>query len=285
MLNETLSHPEVKGSKPFLTFFLINKMESKGVVPTIQERELCKCTPTWMKEWMSRCEKDRCAWCDLSFERAPWMASWLYCCSHTPNRVHNYSLLFHNGCEVPFHAQLEETNRINALKHIPWEIEKYPPDALKKVYQDCLREHAHDGASCDNCHVSQQKNFRLKTCTGCKAVKYCSVECSKENWSKHKAFCLRAQEQRKAIPSMPIKVEDVSKVPCSCLPLVPAGYARRLETDLCSYYKCNRVIKDWEVVLTIFVGECGKEAKRLHTIPTHFCSVKCRTEAIKREHE
>ncbi len=41
------------------------------------------------------------------------------------------------------------------------------------------------------CHVCGKKG--AKKCTGCKAIAYCSTECQKKDWSKHKTFCKMMQ--------------------------------------------------------------------------------------------
>ena len=39
---------------------------------------------------------------------------------------------------------------------------------------------------CATCYV---KKIQLKKCTGCKIISYCSVECQKRQWPKHKMIC------------------------------------------------------------------------------------------------
>ena len=41
------------------------------------------------------------------------------------------------------------------------------------------------------CTMCQQPGRDLKRCARCKAVKYCSVECQRSNWSTHKLSCIR----------------------------------------------------------------------------------------------
>jgi len=42
------------------------------------------------------------------------------------------------------------------------------------------------GTSCAHCHKSDKKN---KKCSGCGFVHYCSKECQRSDWKKHKALC------------------------------------------------------------------------------------------------
>lgn len=49
---------------------------------------------------------------------------------------------------------------------------------------DALRKAA--ATSCANCHKSDKKN---KKCSACGFVHYCSKECQKSDWKKHKSLC------------------------------------------------------------------------------------------------
>jgi len=33
--------------------------------------------------------------------------------------------------------------------------------------------------------------LELRTCAGCKAIRYCSAECQKEDWASHKTHCTK----------------------------------------------------------------------------------------------
>lgn len=35
----------------------------------------------------------------------------------------------------------------------------------------------------------------LRRCSGCRTVRYCSMECSRAHWQEHKADCRRAQAE------------------------------------------------------------------------------------------
>ena len=41
-----------------------------------------------------------------------------------------------------------------------------------------------------NCKVCAKSGIKLKVCSGCHYVKYCSKECQSKDWASHKAFCL-----------------------------------------------------------------------------------------------
>ncbi|CAJ2504881.1 Uu.00g122750.m01.CDS01 [Anthostomella pinea] len=47
-----------------------------------------------------------------------------------------------------------------------------------------------DMDKCNTCGGKKGKNgAELKKCSRCSKTKYCSVECQKEDWSKHRKTC------------------------------------------------------------------------------------------------
>ena len=50
-------------------------------------------------------------------------------------------------------------------------------------------ENDEEKSRCANCGASEGEDIKLKTCTGCKSVKYCGVKCQKEHRPKHKRSC------------------------------------------------------------------------------------------------
>lgn len=51
---------------------------------------------------------------------------------------------------------------------------------------------------CSGCHKgkSDSGDLRLKKCTGCNRVKYCSTECQRSDWKFHKRTCPRTQTKK-----------------------------------------------------------------------------------------
>ena len=66
---------------------------------------------------------------------------------------------------------------ISPLYFVPY-VDKFPQEL-----------HGPPGA-CGNCRKSPEVDgVRLSACNRCKAIKYCSKACQKEDWPKHKRSC------------------------------------------------------------------------------------------------
>ena len=57
----------------------------------------------------------------------------------------------------------------------------------KQIRTLCQNEPRMDSHHCRQC--TRTEEFRLLKCGHCKKASYCSVECQKEHWGKHKIFC------------------------------------------------------------------------------------------------
>jgi len=73
---------------------------------------------------------------------------------------------------------------------------------------------------CASCGVAEADHIKLKDCTACYLVKYCSVKCQKEHRPKHKKECKkRAAELRDEILFKQPESSDLGDCPICCLPL------------------------------------------------------------------
>ena len=52
-----------------------------------------------------------------------------------------------------------------------------------------ISERTGDASMCANCKSEQSSSVKLSSCARCKKVKYCSKECQKNHWPKHKISC------------------------------------------------------------------------------------------------
>jgi prefoldin subunit 4 len=60
-------------------------------------------------------------------------------------------------------------------------------------------------SSCSNCGKKEEK---LKLCSACKKTSYCSVDCQKAHWPKHKADCIKKPGSA-VVPAEPAKEAEV----------------------------------------------------------------------------
>ena len=73
---------------------------------------------------------------------------------------------------------------------------------------------------CASCSKAEVDNIKLKLCTACKLVKYCSVECQKNHRKQHKKACKkRLAEMRDGIIFTQPDESHLGECPICCLPL------------------------------------------------------------------
>ena len=61
-------------------------------------------------------------------------------------------------------------------------------------------EEADEMMCCAGCGKAEVDDIKLRTCTACKSVRYCGIQCQKDHRSKHKRECKkRAAELRDEI--------------------------------------------------------------------------------------
>jgi len=86
--------------------------------------------------------------------------------------------------------------------------------------------------ACANCGKAAVDNVKLKICTACKLVKYCSVDCQKNHRPQHKKACKkRAAEIRDDRLFTQLDESHWGECPLCCLPL-------SIDTDLSSQSSC-----------------------------------------------
>src|SRR6056300_1016455 len=91
---------------------------------------------------------------------------------------------------------------------------------------------------CANCGKAAVDNIKLKLCTACKLVKYCSVECQKDHRSQHeKAYKKRVAEIRDNDVFRQPEISHLGECPICCLPL-PLDEKKSSINTCCSKMIC-----------------------------------------------
>eukprot|EP00984_Skeletonema_dohrnii_P023396 scaffold12490_cov62-Skeletonema_dohrnii-CCMP3373.AAC.1 len=85
-----------------------------------------------------------------------------------------------------------------------------------------LEEQAADGMMmcCASCGTAEVDDVKLKTCSACKSVRYCSVTCQKEHRPQHKRACKKkAGELHDEILFKQPESSYEGDCPLCCLPI------------------------------------------------------------------
>ena len=92
---------------------------------------------------------------------------------------------------------------------------------------------------CASCGVAGGDDIKLKKCTACHLVRYCSVKCQKDHWPKHKKGCKkRAAELRDEILFKQPESNHFGDCPICCLPLL-IDPSKSAFMSCCSKSVCN----------------------------------------------
>ncbi len=90
---------------------------------------------------------------------------------------------------------------------------------------------------CANCGKAEVDDVKLRKCTACKLVRYCSVDCQKNHRKQHKKACKkRAAELREETLFTQPDESDLGECPICCLPL-PIDYNKHTVKSCC----CKRI--------------------------------------------
>eukprot|EP00984_Skeletonema_dohrnii_P008268 scaffold3034_cov110-Skeletonema_dohrnii-CCMP3373.AAC.1 len=92
---------------------------------------------------------------------------------------------------------------------------------------------------CASCGTAEVDDIKLKTCTACKSVRYCSVKCQKEHRLQHKRACKkRAAELHDEILFKQPERSYLGDCPICCLPL-SLDKSESTMMSCCSKIICN----------------------------------------------
>ena len=110
---------------------------------------------------------------------------------------------------------------------------------------------------CASCGKTEVDDVKLKICTACKLVKYCSVECQKNHRSQHKRACKkRAREIREGELFRQPDESFLGECPICCLP-IPLDQSKFSINTCCS----KRICKGCEYATMLRDEEEGLEER------------------------
>eukprot|EP00984_Skeletonema_dohrnii_P016043 scaffold7040_cov100-Skeletonema_dohrnii-CCMP3373.AAC.2 len=91
---------------------------------------------------------------------------------------------------------------------------------------------------CASCGVAEAGDVKLKNCTACYLVKYCSVKCQKDHRPKHKRACKKRSELRDEILFKQPESTHLGDCPICCIPL-PLDLGKSSMMSCCSKVICK----------------------------------------------
>ncbi|KAJ6617517.1 hypothetical protein B0H10DRAFT_1797148 [Mycena sp. CBHHK59/15] len=147
----------------------------------------------WLQQYLMKIRIDmkhnrnwRCEFCRKHARETVWMnASWMHL---TPPRANSY---VHSVCDAgsgPCSEQLREANAEMGR------LTGCPPTTLDRIPK-VKGENYPMSASCAVCHNETEESRKtLKQCSRCELTRYCSVDCQRTDWSRHKDCCKVVKE-------------------------------------------------------------------------------------------
>eukprot|EP00984_Skeletonema_dohrnii_P001168 scaffold358_cov95-Skeletonema_dohrnii-CCMP3373.AAC.4 len=110
-----------------------------------------------------------------------------------------------------------------------------------------LEQQAADMMCCASCGIAQVDDIKLKTCTACKSVRYCSVKCQRDHRPQHKRACKkRAAELHDEILFRQPESTYEGDCPICCLPISLDKRKSNMMT-CCSKVICNGCAYSYEL--------------------------------------
>ena len=98
---------------------------------------------------------------------------------------------------------------------------------------------ADDMTCCASCGIAENDGIKLKTCTACKSVRYCSIKCQKDHRLHHKRECKkRAEESRDEVLFRQPESSHLGDCEICCQPLLLDERKSTL-MPCCSKMVCN----------------------------------------------
>ena len=102
-----------------------------------------------------------------------------------------------------------------------------------------MSEDTNNPSSCASCGIEECDDIKLKDCTACYLVKYCSIKCQKDHRKQHKEACKkRAAELRDELLFKQPESSHRGDCPICCLPL-PLDRSNSVLFYCCSKFICQ----------------------------------------------
>jgi tetratricopeptide (TPR) repeat protein len=137
---------------------------------------------------------------------------------------------------IPIFA-VEDSSRRGAITHFTMSTKNETPDDDMRSTNDEPDDEIM--MCCASCGIAQVDDIKLKTCTACKSVRYCSVKCQREHRPKHKKTCKqRAADLRDEILFRQPESSHLGDCPICFLPL-PLDLGQSSLYSCCNKMICN----------------------------------------------
>ena len=128
---------------------------------------------------------------------------------------------------------------------------------IMSVAEDEDKMEANTMMCCASCGKTEVDDVKLKTCTACKLVRYCSVDCQRNHRSQHKRACKkRAAEIRDDLLFTQPGSTHLGECPLCCVPL-PLGDEKNSMYTCC----CKVICKGCDLANDLREMEGGLEHK------------------------
>lgn len=102
-----------------------------------------------------------------------------------------------------------------------------------------------------SCNACGSREEPLKTCSRCKITRYCSKECQKSDWKKHKGSCTSPARPQASLAPAPAQINTVQTVqggvPPSKLLSIPEQYGETLYVSYTNYVDLGPTPKEMEI--------------------------------------
>lgn len=250
----------------------------------MQGVDICSCIPEKICTALSVSHGVRgdvqkeCSYCNQTLTPNMYGDTYLYGCHRTRGRVHFIPVWV---CDRPSNCKTKFEERLKTMGILPY-VDRLrgvafatPRSTLENCAETYRKNHRRTLEVCNACRLMEETTLKFKICGGCKYTRYCSPECQRQDWAKHKSLCSMKQQNP---PTDPVVIPTFKLKPCPCFNAYQTHLHNVHNTDLCSYMDCtNRCVPPYEF---LFNAKPCADGNGVHFFPTHYCSAKCRKRCV-----